>query len=79
MKTGFWPQTKNGGFMNKKITWNMINKDFRAKHPEMRRSVTYWRPYNFATILLYFKDGRLATYDYDKHKLRFLKERWIKD
>lgn len=65
--------------MNKKLTWNMINHDFRSRHPDLRKGVTYWRPYDFATILLYFKDGRLATYNYDKHSLCFLEEHWVVD
>lgn len=63
--------------MSKKLTWSMINKDFRARHPKLRKEVTYWRPHNFATILLYFKDGRLATYNYDKHAITFLSDTWL--
>lgn len=63
--------------MSRKITWNVINKDFRARHPNMRKEVVYWRPHDYATILLYFKDGRLATYNYDKREIKFLSDTWL--
>lgn len=65
--------------MSKKITWEVIYKDFRQRHPNMKKLVTYWRPYSYATIKLYFNDGMLAIYNYDNKKATFLKERWIKD
>ena len=57
-----------------KLTWDKIYKDFRKRHPTLRKEVTYWHPYGFAKILLYLKDGRKMIYDYDPHMAKFLVE-----
>lgn len=63
--------------MSKKITWNVIYKDFKSRHPSLRKEVVYWRPYDYATILLYMSDGRYATYNYDRRAVRFLSGTWL--
>ena len=55
--------------MRKKITWRMVYTDFQRRYPDLRKAITYWRPYNYATILLYFKDGVKSTYNYDTKDL----------
>ena len=55
----------------KKITWEVIYKDFRRRHPHLKKDVTYWRPHGYATIMLYLKDGRKMLYDYDSSRATF--------
>lgn len=62
--------------MAKKITWDDIYKDFRSRHPNLRKMVTYWHPCDYATIMLYFEDGRKGTYNFIEQKARFIAERW---
>lgn len=64
--------------MNKKITWNMVFADFKRNHSKLRKEVTYWCPYDYLTIELYFKDGRKAKYTYFDHKVVWSDERWMK-
>ena len=59
--------------MSKKITWNKIREDFKVNYPKLHKEVSYWRPHDFATIILYFKDGRKGTYNYDERRFRYLK------
>lgn len=63
--------------MSKKITWNVIYNDFKSRHPNLKKEVVYWRPHDYATILLYLKAGRYATYNYDKREVRFLGGTWL--
>lgn len=65
--------------MKGKITWQSVYEDFRLRYPNLRKEVTYWRPYDYCTIELYFNDGKKGTYDYLTHKIQFLKEGWIRD
>ncbi len=59
-----------------KITWNKIRDQFKRTHPARHKQVIYWRPHEFGTIMLYFKDGRKGTYNYDTRKLTMLIETW---
>ena len=65
--------------MPNKITWKMILKDFKNRHPNLSKSVSYWCPYDYATILIYLKDGRKLTYNYDTHEDKVLTTSWSKD
>lgn len=58
--------------MSKKITWEYIRSDFKKNHPRLHKRVIYWRPYDYATIVLYFADGEKATYDYDTKEVKYL-------
>lgn len=53
----------------RRITWNKIRDQFKHDHPKKHKEVVYWRPHEYATIVLYFKDGRIGTYNYDSGKL----------
>lgn len=63
--------------MSKKVTWDVICADFKRRHPRLRKEITYWRPYDFATILITFKDGSVGTYNYDEHRLTYRAETWM--
>ena len=47
-----------------KITWQMIYKEFRFKHPRLRGEVLDWRPHGYLTISVTLKDGTKMIYDY---------------
>lgn len=62
--------------MSEKITWNKIFKDFKRRHPNLSKNVSYWRPFDYATIIIYLKDGMIITYNYDEHRAYILSTRW---
>lgn len=57
--------------MSKKITWDKIHKDFARRHPNLRKELVGWRPYDYATILITCKDGSKILYDYDLKRASF--------
>ena len=42
----------------KKITWDVIYDDFKKEYPKLK-------PYDYATILIFFLDRVRMTYNYD--------------
>lgn len=64
--------------MGKKITWDAIYKDFKDKHPNLKKFIEYWCPRDYEKITLYFTDGMLAVYDYFEHRVNFI-GRWRKE
>lgn len=58
--------------MKIKVTWNVVRSDFKRHHPKLHKDVIYWRPYDYATILLHLADGRKCTYNYDTKKTNLL-------
>lgn len=50
----------------------MIREDLKRTNPKIHKEVTYWRPHDYATILLYLKDGGKATYSYDTKQVSYL-------
>ena len=65
--------------MSTKITWDVIHKDFRMRFPHLKKEVVHWHPHDYVTIMLYFSDGRKATYDYLAQRINFTKEKWTHD
>lgn len=61
--------------MGKKVTWDDIYKDFRSRHPNLKKTIMYWHPYDYAMIMLYFKDGRKGVYDFLEQRVQFVSER----
>lgn len=51
---------------HKKVTWEMIYKDFRSRFPNLKNEVEYWKPHSYSTIELHIKDGRRLIYNYDE-------------
>lgn len=49
--------------MTKKITWQDIYKEFRARHPNLRKDILDWRPHGYLTIVVKFRDGSTMIYD----------------
>lgn len=60
--------------MSKKITWNKIYQDFKQRHPDLRKKVTHWCPYDYLTIELWIDDGTRMIYDYWSHMAKFIKK-----
>lgn len=58
----------------RKITWCDIYKDFKKRHPNLKKEVAYWVPHDYATIKLKLKDGTSMLYNYDDHMAKFIKE-----
>lgn len=54
---------------HKKITWNVIFKDFKGRHPKLSKNAIHFEPYDYATILIWFVGGKKMTYDYDSKLL----------
>ena len=57
--------------MNKKVTWNIIREDFKRRYPKLNKEVMYWRPHDYATIFIRFKDLSEGLYNYDEHRFTF--------
>lgn len=57
--------------MNKgiKITWDVIYKDFKKRHPKLKQRVLGYESYDYATIMLIFPDRVRMTYNYDTKEL----------
>lgn len=55
----------------KKVTWFDIYQDFKNHFPNFKNEVDDYCPYDFATILLYMKNGHRATYNYDTKAISF--------
>lgn len=60
--------------MSKKLTWNKIYKRFKEQHPHFAKKASCWRPYDFATILVYLKDNRKITYNIDTNEVKPIEE-----
>ena len=59
----------------KKITWDVIYRDFRRHFPNLKKMVIDWRPYDYAMIVVTLKDKRHLTYDYDMKTVKFIELR----
>lgn len=57
-----------------KATWDNIYKDFRRRHPNLRKDVIHHEPYSYATIKLVLKDGKKMIYNYDTKMAKFINE-----
>lgn len=60
--------------MHNKVTWSDVYKEFRSTHPNLRNEVMDYRPYDYLTIILYFKDGRRMVYKYMTNERYFLSD-----
>ena len=59
--------------MTKKVTWELIFADFKSRHPNLQKEVTYWRPRDYLVIELWMNDGTTMIYNYETHKAEFAK------
>lgn len=55
-----------------KLTWKNVYEDFRRRFPNLKKNVSCWRPYYYATICLYTKDNKRMLYNYDTRDIKFL-------
>lgn len=56
-----------------KVTWKMIYDDCRQLYYRLQDKYCGFLPYDYATVLIFFKDGRRGVYNYDKKELWFVK------
>ena len=64
---------------NSKLTFEMIYKDFRTRHPHMAKEVVHWRPNDYMEIRIFLDDGMILRYSYWDHKATICKENWRRD
>lgn len=62
--------------MEERITWKKILTDFKEKFPNLGKDVIWWRPQEYATILIHLKNGMKLTYNYDTRQTTVLCTRW---
>ena len=53
----------------KKITWDVIYKDFKKQYPRMAKRAYGFEAYGYATILIKFYDNIFMTYNYDTKEI----------
>lgn len=63
--------------MSGKITWYDIYKDFKNTYSVLGKEAIQYRPHNFLTIKIWFKDGRIGLYNFMRKELKFTNETWI--
>lgn len=62
-----------------KITFDDIYSDFRRRHPNLRKEVIHWKPYDYLKIKVYLFDGMILVHDYWTHVATVCKENWKRD
>lgn len=65
--------------MKHKITWRMIRTDFKKMYPDLSKNSIYWCPCDYLTIMIYLKDGKKITYNYETHDITILSDSWMHD
>lgn len=60
--------------MTTKIEWKNILEDFKNRHPKLGKEVIYWKPSNYAEIIIELKNGQKLIYNYDDKIAKFLRE-----
>lgn len=60
--------------MNDKVTWKDIYKEFRDGHPNLKKRVTHWQPFDYATIIMRLDDGRKMIYNCSIKRCYFINE-----
>ena len=63
--------------MRNKVTWKDIYKDFKNTYSKLGKEALEYRPHDFLTIKICFKDGRIGLYNFMTKELKFTKETWI--
>lgn len=56
-----------------KLTWKNVFEDFKQRHPLLKKEITYYKPYGYAEIEVWLKDGSKLIYNYDEKRARFMK------
>lgn len=54
---------------SEKVTWFDIYEDFKKNNPELVKDAPDFQPHSYATIKVFFIDGRRMTYNYDTKEL----------
>ena len=57
----------------RKITWDVIYRDFRRRYPNLSKEVIHWQPHSYATIEIELKDDSKLLFNYDAGIVKFAK------
>lgn len=60
--------------MSGRMTWRDVYKEFRIFYPRLKQEVIDFKPYDYAQIKLFFKDGKRAIYDTNTKQCKFIVE-----
>lgn len=55
-----------GVSVSTKVSWKKIYEDFCQRHPNLKKQVVSYKPFEFCAISIQMKDGSIITYDYSK-------------
>jgi hypothetical protein len=55
-----------------KVSWDDIFKDFKRRHPNLKKMVMRWEPFGFATVRIFLKDSAQLVYNYDTKQAKFI-------
>lgn len=55
-----------------KVRWKDVCEDFKRRHPTLAKKLIYYKPYNYATIELWFSDQTKMLYNYDTKIATFI-------
>lgn len=47
----------------RQVTWKDIFNNFKTVYPNLSKGVADYRPYDYMSIIVYFKDGSQMIYD----------------
>lgn len=58
--------------LQKKVTFDDIYRDFRRRHPNLKKHVVGYQPIGYMTIKLYLDDGSNMKYDGFRQRAYFM-------
>lgn len=58
--------------MDGKLTFSDVYKDFKNRHPRLKKQVVDWKPHNAYQIKIWLNDGKTLIYDYYYHEAKFV-------
>jgi hypothetical protein len=58
--------------MGNKIAWQDVYKDFRQRHPNLRKNSCGFEPSGYLSIIIFFKDKTKMSYDYTTKECKFI-------
>ena len=65
-KSGLLTKLIYGGILmsiKREVTWKDVFNHFKERYPNLSKGVVDYRPYDYMTIVVYFADGSMMTYD----------------
>lgn len=68
-KSGLLTKLIYGGILmsiKREVTWKDVFNHFKERYPNLSKGVVDYRPYDYMTIVVYFADGSMMTYNDSK-------------